>query len=554
MRKVLPLVGGGLLPTLLHAQMFYAYPQTFFSSSGIYSLRLSQTAYIFEDDMDRLFYPVHIYGIKKGRFFLLLRNLSTPSPSEVIPDNDITFGAKTNLPLNLSFLYSGKGVGDEDVSSSDTTYAYSGFGKGGGGGGDNPYFMEVYSKDSTYSAFKSASHSFLLSGGWEKFGFFFLVSHLNSKEYVPGDTSNLFGNFYYTLRTTDTAGNVLREETFNGYALRDSLYRPILGGISFRIGDRFSALAFGGVITTKVADSSGYTVERDTADANAFVGDKVVERRLYSEKGTPWLFGLQGDYSFLRATTDFRVTFLYVLKNLSSGEGIRSTTSFQGWWDTLQEPTYSVSDTSYERFTYSSISHEVAFLLRGKHPVGDRIKLGFGIGLSFLYENREYDTITSLASHTIFRDANGNGVVDDPADFRNVDLSRMTYRLLRKTTILSYYVPLGFELQPFEALSGLRIRGGTILSGRRVSIVESATDFVASNERIEETPGDTLTIPRDLTRPDGYSRTSKTTTSPYPLYYGVSWKVGENLVLDISGVGYGITFPYIWSLSLTFLY
>ncbi len=538
------------MPTLLSAQLFYAYPQAFFGPVGTYSLRFSHTAYIFEDDLDRLFYPVYLHTIKGKRFFLVLRNLSSPVASSYIPDNDITFGAKTELPLKLSFLYSGKGTGTEDVLSSDTTYSISGFLKGSGD--TSSYFMEISLKDSSYYSTRSSSHSFLLSGGGEKFGLFFLISSQSVKIYDRGDTSHPFGNFAHSRKVIDkTSGNVLLEENARGYSVRDSLYRPIIGGISFKAGGRFTAIAFGGIVSQETSDSSGYSLDKDTSDPDRFVGEKVAGSRKVYEKSTPWLLGFQGDYHFEAFSSSFTLTLLYVFKDLGQGEGVSTSTSYHGWWDTLDNPVFSTADTSYTRFTYTEASHEFGTFLKGKRAFGERVKLGFGFGFKLTYENRKYDTINVLSTSSIFRDADGSGSVDNPADFRNTDRTTLSYSLTRETTTFSYFIPVGFEVQPFESLSGFHIRAGTVFGGNRTSVTEESGNFSAKSERIEEMYGDTLILPKDVATPNQYVKRVKSTTSPYPLFYGLSWKVGDRFILDITGVGYGISFPYIWALSLT---
>ena len=91
--------------SLLNAQ-FYSAPQYFV---GIYSFRFVHTAFIFEDDLDKLFYPVKLSEIEGGRLFTALTN---PFGNERLFDltapknNQLVLGAKTNAFYNLPlFIY-----------------------------------------------------------------------------------------------------------------------------------------------------------------------------------------------------------------------------------------------------------------------------------------------------------------------------------------------------------------------------------------------------------------------------------------------------------------
>ncbi len=547
----------GFAPHVLGAQTFYSYPQTLFPPVGLYSLRFIHTAFLMEDDLDRLFYPVHIYDIKGARLFAILSTESSPMDSFTLANNDVVIGFKSNKFMNLSSLYSSRGWGYENMYSSDTLYSISAYLRGGGGGPDSAYIMDVYVKDSIYEGFRSFSNGFLVSMGNQVFGILFLYANISRRYFPLGDTSSKAGNFFYIYRITDRIGDsVLRESKLSSYEVSDSIYRPILGGISFRIKERFSVLLFGGVIKNNLKDSSLYAYENDTADANRFVGEKVYNSGYSYDKSSPWFIGFQGDYTFGSEKSRYNVMLSYVFKSYSKGQGYNSYSAYHGWWDSMPSPYFLQTDTSLEKYVYKGSSHEFNVYLRGIYSLSEKISLGVGLGFRILSRNLRFDTVNATTKSITFRDANGNGSVDDPADFKTTLYTSMTYTKNVKTGVFTYAIPLGFEITPVEGWPGFKIRGGTIISGVKTTTDIKTSNYSVESVRIEESgsPDTTITLPKDLPLPQQYSSISKTTLSPYPLYYGVSWKVSDRLILDITGMGYGFIFPRIWSIGITLMF
>jgi len=87
--------------------------------------RFIHTAFLFEDDLDKLFYPVKLAEIEGGRLFTALSN---PFGNERLFDptaptnNHLVLGAKTNFFYNLSPLYIQTDFNSTLTQKKDTTY------------------------------------------------------------------------------------------------------------------------------------------------------------------------------------------------------------------------------------------------------------------------------------------------------------------------------------------------------------------------------------------------------------------------------------------------
>ncbi len=538
----------------LRAQ-FYAYPQTLFGFYGVYSFRFMHTAYLFEDDLDRLFYPVKLSEIEGGRLFTTLSN---PFGNEYLFDptqptnNQLVLGAKTNLFMNLSPLFLTSEFGATQVDKRDTTYLYN------YSSADNDYRNRDELRDSSYTKNSFGSKSFLLSMGSGSFGFLFMYVNANSK-HLPGLSGTFpfgYGNFTYDYARYDNLnGNLLEEQKSQGYAEIDTSYTPILGAFSFAFGP-FSGMLFAGFVSVKTSDTGSVVAEHNTDPANPFTGDRYNNGRASNTGAGGPLFGLQGDYGFGSETWKANLMFSYALRVLSNGNGVSRAVRYQTSWDgtvSTSNPVLTTVDTLLQEFSYGAMRHDINLYLRNRYALGERVLFGAGLGIYLGLSSDRYDYTRVLNKSYAFSDANGNGSVDG-ADYKTTTYTQRSFKRDISQTIFAYYLPVGLEIAPVEAWSNFRVRFGGMYS--RTSWTTKTRDYdhsAESKSRTETAFGTTETY-NDITVPGENVSITRLGASSTQFMYGASWTVADRVIIDFTGFGYGLFTPSMWNVSVILKY
>ncbi len=538
----------------LRAQ-FYAYPQTVFGLYGVYSFRFTHTAYLFEDDLDRLFYPVKLSEIEGGRLFTTLSN---PFKNEYLFDptqptnNQLVLGAKTNLFMNLSPLFLTSEFGVSQVVKRDTTYLYN------YSSADNDYRNRDEIRDSSYSKTSLGSKSFLLSMGSNSFGFLFLYANANVK-YLPGLTGTFpfnYGNFKYDYaRYNNLNGDLLEEMKSEGYAEVDTSYTPILGALSFALGP-FSGMLFGGFISVKTSDTGRVVAEHNADPANPFTGARYNNGRASNTGAGGPIFGLQGDYGFGSDVWKANLMFAYALRVLSNGKGVNREVRHYTSWDgtvSTSNPTLTTVDSILQEFTYGAVGHDLNLYLRSKYALGERVLFGAGIGIRVGLSSDKYDYGRVLNRTYTFSDADGDGTVNG-TDYKSTVYTVRSFKRTVSQTVLSYYLPVGLEVVPVEAWSNFKLRLGGMYNRTSWTIKTRDYDHSAESRSVVETASGTTETYNDVSVPGENVSVTEVGASSTQFMYGASWTVADRVIIDFTGFGYGFLTPSLWNVSVVIKY
>ena len=528
----------------LGAQIFYSAPQSFV---GIYSFRFIHTAFLFEDDLDRLFYPVKLVEIEGGRLFTALSN---PFGNERLFDpsaptnNQLVLGAKTNFFYNLSPLYIQTDWSVVTTSREDITY-YRDW------NGSN-YDDRIELKDSSLSGNLYGAKGFLLSLGNEALGFLFLYASENRKAYPnrgPGFPF-YYGNYVYSYAEYNNLNNTLtRKDTAQASYVADTTFSPVIVALSFAFG-KFSGMFFGGFNTIGNRDTGNYFAETNTNPSSPrFTGMRWIGSRVINAKAGGPIFGLQTDFGFGGEGLKSNLTLAYIFRNLSNGEG--KDAKWTGIYDATTSQVSQVDSTtlSLSEYKYSSNYHDIVLFLRNKYPIHEKIMFGVGLGTEFIFgsENREYQK--DLNKQIIHVDSNGNDILD-PGDYRTTQYTLSSYKQNISTSSFNYYIPVGFELIPVSGWENFKFRIGAMYSHISSTSKNKTYNWSVESKTITETSGGTTETRNDIAVPGENISTNKFAFSNTNFYYGASVTVAERLVVDFTGFGNGIFVPALWRLSI----
>ena len=545
-----------ILPVLvgpLGAQLFYAYPQTVFGLRGVYSFRFMHTAFLFEDDLDRLFYPVKLSEIEGGRFFSALTNpfgneraLDPTAPT----NNQLILGAKTNVFLNLSPLYMQTDLNLGVSSKLDTVY-YENWSDP-----DNKYADRMELKDSVFHGDGYGEKGFLLSLGNQTLGFLFLYSSMNIKVYPQrtGVFPFSYGNYRYVYKEYDNINNTLQSsDSTESYRVVDTSITPVLFGVSFGFGG-FSGMVFGGFMGVGDRDTANRYAESNTDPANPFTGQKWNDVLTANGKASGPIFGLQGDLAFGSETWKSNLMFAYALRYLSNGKGKSNEVNWWGIYNATQNPIFSTLDSTISEYKYSSNTHDITIYLRNKYPVHEQVLFGAGLALEMVFGRMSRDYTNVLNKRINFTDTDGNGSVDAPGDVRTTTYTQSSYKENVSTTSFNYYIPVGFELVPIASWEDVKLRLGALYSHTSTTRTTKTYDWSVESKTKTETSGGTTETPNDITVPGENISKTKTSISNTTFYYGASVAIAKRVVIDFTGFGSGILTPAFWNISVVLRY
>ncbi len=529
--------------SVLGAQPFYSLPQTFI---GIYSFRFMHTAFLFEDDLDRLFYPVKLSEIEGGRLFTAFSNIFGNERlfDPTFPtNNQLVLGAKTNLFYNLSPLYIQTYQSLFITQRKDTTYYEDWNG--------SEYRDKITLKDSIISGNRFGQRGFLLSLGNQAFGFLFLYAVENRKAYPdrgPGFPF-YYGNYVYVRSEYDNINNSLnRKDSAQSTYVADTTSSPIIGAISFKFGG-FSGLVFGGFRTVGNRDTGNYFAETNTDPSSSFTGSRWNGKRVVNSKAGGPILGLQTDFGFVGEKWRSNLTLAYVFSSLANGKGGSIDAAWNGNYNATTNPVFQQFDTTSNEYKYSLNNHRLVFFIRNGYPIHDQILFGAGLGIEFIFgsENRDYQRV--LDKNIVQLDNNGNGSLD-PGDFKTTQYTLSSYKQNISSSSFNYHLPVGFEVIPVSNWENFKIRLGAMYSHISTTSKNRTYNWSVESKTITETSSGTTETSNDIAIPGENVSIGKFSSSSTRFYYGASVTLAERLVIDFTGFGGGILVPELWRLSI----
>lgn len=541
-----------LLASGLRAQLFYAYPQTVFALRGVYSFRFTHTSFLFEDDLDRIFYPVKLSEIEGGRFFSSLTN---PFGNERLFDptrptnNQLILGAKTNFFANLSPLYMQTDLNTGVSTKLDTTY-YQNWNNTA-----NRYEDKTTLSDTNFYGRGFGEKGFLVSLGTQSFGFLFLYSNQSMKSYRQrvGTFPFGYGNYTYVRKTyhNDTLRN---KDSANSYRVADTTLTPILGAFSFGFGG-FSGMVFLGFGGFGDRDTGNYYAESGlAAQADTFNGWKRGGSISANAKASGPIFGFQTDLQFGSETWKSNLMFSYSGRFLSNGNGRANEVSVNEIYNNTPRPTFSSVDSTLSEYKYSSNVHDILIYLRNKYPVHEQVLFGVGLGLGFTFGGISKEYTRVLTKNITTTDVDGNGSIDNPGDQRITTWTESKYKENTSLMNINYYIPVGFELIPIASWEDVKLRLGALYSHISSSTTTKTYDWNVESKRKTETSSGTTETTRDINVPGTNIRKDKATFSNTTFYYGASVAIAKKVIIDFTGFGNGLLSPAFWNVSVTLKY
>ncbi len=527
---------------------FYSYPQTIFGLQGVYSFRFTNTAFLFEDDLDRMFYPVKLNEVEGGRIFTAFSN---PFRNEFMFDptrptnGQLVLGAKTNLPFNVSPLLFMSDSGGSFAKSVDTVhYANK--------DSDPEYEGRKEVKDSLYSKDAVGSKSFLLSLGSgdenAAFGILFMYSNMG-RTTIPANFHYISKDYDYTSTGDtiewDTSGSRTINASSNVFLLAPSLRFGKASGMLF--------LGFVSFTTKDTGNFSGIHRYRN-GPFNVATEEEWNSKRWSNTGASGPLFGFQGDLGLGGETWRGNITFSYVAsvygnKNAALTYEVKDST----YKNLNTSHTYTRHDTVYTKYSLSGMTHDVNLYWRNLYRLHEQVLFGIGLGLNLNLNLQNLKDVERLNKRVSFNDLNGNGSID-PGDTRTTTITKATYQQKVDRMMFAYYVPVGLEITPVSTWENFKLRAGAFY--RRTSITNTTTtyDHTVEDKSVTETAGGTtesinnISVPGDneVKTKDGYSSTVFT--------YGASWTVAERVVVDFTGFGFGLLVPANWRISIVVKY
>jgi hypothetical protein len=210
-------------------------------------------------------------------------------------------------------------------------------------------------------------------------------------------------------------------------------------------------------------------------------------------------------------------------------------------WDTNTTITYYEGSTSNSGFRVGT---------KQLFNVSDR--LNFGIG--FFFGSTSYsNSITSrdtTVDITVYDD--GDTVSNDPDDFTATMWSSQTWQTDVDGSIKNFTIPIGAEFHIADPLV-FRLGARHNISYNEYTTIDTLVDYEPERTLIEYGDGTTYED-IDQAYDDDYSKeVEKVTLSSTDYYYGLGWKVTDNLQLDLMGFS-DLTDMTNWRLSATFYF
>ncbi|MBA7540315.1 hypothetical protein ES705_32611 [subsurface metagenome] len=237
-----------------------------------------------------------------------------------------------------------------------------------------------------------------------------------------------------------------------------------------------------------------------------------------------------------------------------------STESYD-YGDNAMDWSYMTSEESYNYFQwdtnttityYEGSTSNSGFRVGTKQLFNVSDRLNFGIG--FFFGSTSYsNSITSrdtTVDITVYDD--GDTVSNDPDDFTATMWSSQTWQTDVDGSIKNFTIPIGAEFHIADPLV-FRLGARHNISYNEYTTIDTLVDYEPERTLIEYGDGTTYED-IDQAYDDDYSKeVEKVTLSSTDYYYGLGWKVTDNLQLDLMGFS-DLTDMTNWRLSATFYF
>jgi len=524
------------------------------------SFRYQSTAGLWEDDYDLLFDPARISEIKGARLWTSLSNFVTgteePFSNGSVPY--ILLGGSKNLgklypgmvydrsvdktPLNTGLVdpYGNPIYGDGEVTEIDWNDP----------DGNGVYDSRVTETESRSAYNIDKDNDFYIGTGYKmnnlRLGLGFMH---RGTQFIDTDPDN---NFTYDYSFEDLTTNTVISTTqadfagdnktnisgneiiFSGWMDKGKMSLGLTASYDM-LGWKDEAIILG--------DTAIYTRTSDTTEW--FVNASILDSTDLPQSGSVINIELKSFYNYSE-NGQGRFYLGFYTESFSYGDGAigkyyktRERINPDFTWDTITTTTDYYGDGG---------SNGIRLGTKQLFTVSERLK--FGIGVIFSTASYTDSMATKDTTVSIRRYDDNDGVIFDPDDYVQTTWSSETWMI--KTTgalhILSF--PVGLE---FYLTQPLVFRLGAIHT-YTIDDYTTVTDLIQYEpQRVRKVDGTgtvTETMVDPPQQPVGSEETNveKTPTTDY--FYGIGWKVNENLQIDLMGFN-RLTDLSNWKLSAT---
>ena len=558
-----------LIPAVITAQIIPP-----FIGDRFHSFRYLSTAGLMEDDLDLLLDPSQYFEVEKNILYTGLSNFAT--------DNDMAFSGLDGAYFMFGFKNTFKPMGNQlplallyahQVTKTPEPNLL------GGAGETENYISEKYDTDGNgsydslhtekviSSSFSETKENPFFLGvsknlGNMKAGIFFFHFKYGESFEPAGHTYSPYGNFYYSREERDLVnGTLLEREEWNGSGKRDSVLQGNLFGGSIYIPSLISNFDLGlhigyGINNLNIKEDINTEGYIDYNPGGTISRQDMVYRNRYelNPGGTAYFLRLftrriiSKEYS---AEDNLYFTFF--------GSGIsRSSTSFENYEETYSREDLGTGVLRENRLTdnktgtlqYEEGTKGFLFGYRYKGFIDTEKRVYFAIG--FFFTNRIFNS--TFTTDSIFETVNyfndGDNQPNDPDDFTSTTTFQKTNELSRSTSEKVIEIPAACEFRMTKSLY-FRIGANPYFIFTEQEVTNTP---LYSTSRVTRTVrGDgTETVTVDPVQIDtGTRNLTKSKFSGVNFSYGLSYKIGENFVMDFMGFA-NLTNLTNWRLSAIF--
>ncbi len=184
--------------------------------------------------------------------------------------------------------------------------------------------------------------------------------------------------------------------------------------------------------------------------------------------------------------------------------------------------------------------------------INDRFR--FGMGLFFGSTSYSVDSMVMQDTmHTIYMYDDGDTVTNDPDDFTETHWWSETWAMDVDGSVTTWMIPVGVEFNISDPIV-FRMGAEHTLAYRDFTTTRNLVDYQLPMVMYEYGDGtDTTYIEDNTLTQEDVTVMDKSTSSMTNYYYGLGWRVNDNLQIDIMGFS-DLTDLANWRLSATFLF
>lgn len=514
------------------------------SSGLVYeSFRYQSTAGLFEDDYDLLFDPARICEIEGSRVWTSLSNFVTGNEN-LFSNGSVPYilvGGATNfgkfypgfvydhsvdrvaLQTGLNDPYGNPIYGDgklQIIDWNDTD--------------NNGTYDQKIIQTETRSAYEQIKDNNMF------LGFGYKLDNLRlGLGYLRVCNKNIFTDplnnftYEYTREDFDTL-TLINRARFSGdenydYGENDLLFSAWRDMDKLHIGllAGFGLIGYGNKANI-IGDSAIYTRPADTT--TFYTHANILDSLNQKESGNIITLNLRAFYNY-NENAQGRFYLGFFTQSLNFGDDAvgyyyktRENIMTTFTWDTTNTITY-----------YDGSSNIKGIQLGTKQlfKVSDRLKFGFGVILetSSLFDSTLAKDTT--VSRTVYDD--NDGITFDPDDYVTTIWSSETWMTKITGKSIGIAIPVGVEFNLFPQFA-MRLGAQHTYT---IDDYTTVTELVQYEPQRTRTVDGTGVVTEDLIDPNpapiGSDETQKMNTPQTDYYYGIGWKVTDNLQIDIMG-------------------